>query len=39
VSHRLLGPEEFENLLNALESVEVPMIDDGHETDAYFIHE
>ncbi len=30
---------EFLAILEALEEVEVPMVDDGKETDAYFIHE
>ncbi len=31
--------QEFSNILEALKSVEVPMVDEGHETDVYFIHE
>lgn len=30
---------ELINILNELELIEVPMIDDGRETDVYFIHE
>jgi len=30
---------EFSNVLESLEKIEVPMIDDGKETDAYIIHE
>ena len=35
---RVVPEEEFIPILNALESVEVPMVDEGRETDAYFIH-
>jgi len=31
--------EEFSRILETLEEVEVPMMDEGKETDAYFIHE
>lgn len=31
--------QEFSVILEELEMVEVPMVDDGDETDAYFIHE
>jgi len=31
--------EEFAHLLELLEAIEVPMVDEGRETDAYFIHE
>jgi hypothetical protein len=31
--------QEFANILESLEAIEVPMVDEGHETDAYFIHE
>lgn len=31
--------EEFSKLLESLEEIEVPMVDDGKETDVYFIHE
>jgi len=34
-----LTEEEFSGVLESLESVEVPMVDEGRETDAYFIHE
>ncbi len=34
-----LSPEEFNHVLNTLEEVQVCMIDDGEETDTYFIHE
>ena len=30
---------EFRAILEALESIEVPMVDEGKETDVYFIHE
>jgi hypothetical protein len=30
---------EFENILVELEEIEVPMVDNGEEIDAYFIHE
>jgi hypothetical protein len=30
---------EFENILDELEEIEVPMVDKGEEADAYFIHE
>ena len=30
---------EFIKILEELEEIEVPMVDDGKETDAYFIHE
>jgi len=31
--------QEFSNILESLETIEVPMLDEGRETDAYFIHE
>ncbi|MBU2873456.1 hypothetical protein [Marinobacter salexigens] len=31
--------KEFESVLESLEEIEVPMVDDGEETDIYFIHE
>ncbi|MES9887139.1 MAG: hypothetical protein ABW140_10030 [Candidatus Sedimenticola sp. 6PFRAG1] len=31
--------QEFSSVLEALEEVEVSMVDEGKETDAYFIHE
>ena len=31
--------QEFSDILEELEMVEVPMVDDDEETDAYFIHE
>ena len=31
--------QEFSNVLESLEMIEVSMVDDGKETDAYFIHE
>lgn len=31
--------EEFSKLLESLEEIEVPMVDEGKETDVYFIHE
>lgn len=34
-----LAEQEFRRVLESLEDIEVPMIDDGRETDAYFIHE
>ncbi len=30
---------EFSGILKELEEIEVPMVDEGKETDAYFIHE
>jgi len=30
---------EFSKVLEELEEIEVPMLDEGKETDAYFIHE
>ena len=34
-----LSTEEFGRVLHELEGVEVPMVDDGEEGDAFFIHE
>jgi len=34
-----MSDKEFTEILEKLEEVEVPMVDDGKETDAYFIHE
>jgi uncharacterized protein YjfI (DUF2170 family) len=34
-----VSESEFSEILNELEKIEVPMIDEGKETDAYFIHE
>lgn len=34
-----LTEQEFSGFLESLEEVEVPMVDEGRETDAYFIHE
>ncbi|MES9903810.1 MAG: hypothetical protein ABW168_14185 [Sedimenticola sp.] len=31
--------QEFSNILESLETIEVPMLDAGREIDAYFIHE
>lgn len=31
--------QQFSITLELLEEIEVPMVDDGRETDAYFIHE
>jgi len=31
--------QDFSNVLESLEMIEVSMLDDGKETDAYFIHE
>ncbi len=31
--------QEFSDILESLEAIEVPMLDEGHQTDAYFIHE
>lgn len=36
---RITSDQEFEKILDKLESIEVPMVDEGRETDAYFIHE
>lgn len=36
---RVVPENEFIAILEALESVEVPMVDEGKETDVYFIHE
>lgn len=36
---RIVSDREFEQALEELESIEVAMVDDGRETDAYFIHE
>ena len=30
---------EFNDILDSLERIEVPMVDEGKETDVYFIHE
>ena len=35
----IISESEFLDILEELEKVEVPMVDDGKETDAYFIHE
>ena len=34
-----LTSDQFSNVLNSLKTIEVPMVDDGNETDIYFIHE
>tara|TARA_R110001599_G_scaffold352323_1_gene586712 strand:+ start:1162 stop:1554 length:393 start_codon:yes stop_codon:yes gene_type:complete len=34
-----LTEQEFLGVLESLKGVEVPMVDEGRETDAYFIHE
>lgn len=34
-----LTETEFASVLESLEGIEVPMVDEGRETDAYFIHE
>ena len=31
--------QEFSKIIEELEEIEVPMVDDGKETDVYFIHE
>ena len=31
--------QEFSDILESLETIEVPMLDEGRQTDAYFIHE
>ena len=36
---RTLTKSEFETILEELERIEVNMVDDGKETDIYFIHE
>lgn len=36
---RIVPEIEFLEILEALESIEVPMVDEGKETDVYFIHE
>lgn len=36
---RVVPEPEFLTTLKALESIEVPMVDEGEETDYYFIHE
>ncbi|WP_299589439.1 hypothetical protein [uncultured Microbulbifer sp.] len=36
---RSVPEKEFITILEALESIEVPMVDEGNETDVYFIHE
>lgn len=33
------SPSEFDIILNTLEEVRVRMVDDGEQTDTYFIHE
>ena len=35
----LLSKTDFEVVLENLESLEINMVDDGKETDIYFIHE
>jgi len=30
---------QFDEILDALEALEIPMVDEGEETDRYFIHE
>ncbi len=37
-SQRIMSENEFVSLLNDLLSIEVPMVDDGIETDIFFIH-
>jgi len=34
-----LSTEDFSETIEQLEEIEVPMVDEGKETDAYFIHE
>lgn len=34
-----LSQDQFNKILVALEEIEVPMVDDGKETDIFFIHE
>ena len=34
-----IGINEFSKILDALELIEIPMVDDGEETDIFFIHE
>ncbi len=34
-----LTEQEFTDVLESLKNVEVPMVDEGRETDAYFVHE
>jgi len=36
---RIVPENEFLAILEALEQIEVPMVDEGKETDVYFIHE
>jgi hypothetical protein len=36
---RVVPENEFIAILETLESIEVPMVDEGKETDVYFIHE
>lgn len=36
---RIVPENEFIAILEKLESIEVPMVDEGNETDVYFIHE
>ncbi|WP_444923328.1 hypothetical protein ACJJH9_15685 [Microbulbifer sp. DLAB2-AF] len=36
---RIVSEDEFISILEALVSIEVPMVDEGRETDVYFIHE
>lgn len=33
------SPAEFDQILDRLEKVRVRMVDDGEETDTYFMHE
>ena len=35
----MVSTHDFSSVLEQLETVEVAMVDDGKETDAYFIHE
>lgn len=35
----VFNQQEFDNILGELENVVVRMVDDGEETDSYFIHE
>ncbi len=36
---RVIPESEFVGILEALESISVPMVDEGEETDIFFIHE
>lgn len=36
---RIVPESEFIAILETLESIEIPMVDEGKETDVYFIHE